>query len=84
MTSNLVAVSPKENTMNTIRLSDQVDTILRDVGDRSGTDLARKAMLHAAQRRHQPIFMTAVAAVCGMLPLAFALRAGRRCFYLLL
>ncbi len=34
------------------------------------------AMLHAAQRRLRPIVMTAIAAVCGMLPLAFALGAG--------
>jgi multidrug efflux pump subunit AcrB len=39
-------------------------------------DLAREAMLHAAQRRLRPIVMTAIAAVCGMLPLAFALGAG--------
>ena len=36
----------------------------------------REAMLHAAQRRLRPIAMTALAAVCGMLPLAFALGAG--------
>ncbi len=36
----------------------------------------REAMLHAAQRRLRPILMTAIAAVCGMLPLAFALGAG--------
>ena len=34
------------------------------------------AMLQAAQRRLRPIVMTAIAAVCGMLPLAFALGAG--------
>jgi CzcA family heavy metal efflux pump len=34
------------------------------------------AMVHAAQRRLRPIMMTAIAAVCGMLPLAFALGAG--------
>ena len=34
------------------------------------------AMMHAAQRRLRPIAMTAIAAVCGMLPLAFALGAG--------
>ena len=33
-------------------------------------------MIHAAQRRLRPIVMTAIAAVCGMLPLAFALGAG--------
>lgn len=37
---------------------------------------ARDAMLHAAQRRLRPILMTAIAAICGMLPLAFALGAG--------
>ncbi|MEO6982848.1 MAG: efflux RND transporter permease subunit, partial [Edaphobacter sp.] len=36
----------------------------------------REAMLHAAQRRLRPIVMTAIAAICGMLPLAFALGAG--------
>ena len=35
-----------------------------------------EAMLHAAQRRLRPILMTAIAAVCGMLPLAFALGSG--------
>ena len=37
---------------------------------------AREAMLHAAQRRLRPIVMTATAAICGMLPLAFALGSG--------
>ncbi|HZB87512.1 MAG TPA: efflux RND transporter permease subunit [Terracidiphilus sp.] len=37
---------------------------------------ARDAMLHAAQRRLRPIVMTALAAICGMLPLAFAIGAG--------
>ncbi len=32
--------------------------------------------MHAAQRRLRPILMTAIAAVCGMLPLAFALGSG--------
>ena len=36
----------------------------------------RDAMLHAAQRRLRPIIMTATAAICGMLPLAFALGSG--------
>jgi CzcA family heavy metal efflux pump len=35
-----------------------------------------EAMMHAAQRRLRPIIMTAIAAICGMLPLAFALGAG--------
>jgi multidrug efflux pump subunit AcrB len=39
---------------------------------------AREAMLHAAQRRLRPIVMTAIAAVCGMLPLAFAIGAGSK------
>jgi len=39
---------------------------------------AREAMVHAAQRRLRPILMTAIAAVCGMLPLAFALGAGSK------
>jgi CzcA family heavy metal efflux pump len=34
------------------------------------------AMTQAAQRRLRPIVMTATAAMCGMLPLAFALGAG--------
>ncbi len=34
------------------------------------------AMMHAARRRLRPIMMTATAAMCGMLPLAFALGAG--------
>jgi CzcA family heavy metal efflux pump len=42
----------------------------------SDSGIARAAMLHAAQRRLRPIFMTAIAAICGMLPLAFALGAG--------
>ena len=37
---------------------------------------AHDAMLNAAQRRLRPIVMTAIAAVCGMLPLAFAIGAG--------
>ncbi|RXH57220.1 efflux RND transporter permease subunit [Granulicella sibirica] len=37
---------------------------------------AREAMIDAAQRRLRPILMTASAAICGMLPLAFALGAG--------
>jgi CzcA family heavy metal efflux pump len=37
---------------------------------------AREAMMHAAQRRLRPILMTALAAISGMLPLAFALGAG--------
>jgi multidrug efflux pump subunit AcrB len=34
------------------------------------------AMLHAGRRRLRPILMTALAAITGMLPLAFALGAG--------
>jgi CzcA family heavy metal efflux pump len=34
------------------------------------------AMIHAAQRRLRPILMTAAAAICGMLPLAFGIGAG--------
>jgi CzcA family heavy metal efflux pump len=37
---------------------------------------AREAMVHAAQRRLRPILMTAIAAVCGMFPLAFAIGSG--------
>ncbi len=40
-----------------------------------GMDL-EEAMLHAARRRLRPILMTALAAITGMLPLAFALGAG--------
>ena len=42
----------------------------------AGANMAREAMLHAAQRRLRPIVMTAIAAVAGMLPLALALGAG--------
>jgi len=42
---------------------------------REGTS-PRDAMMHAAQRRLRPILMTATAAICGMLPLAFALGSG--------
>jgi CzcA family heavy metal efflux pump len=52
------------------------DEKFRAEGDSSNADLAREAMLHAAQRRLRPIVMTAIAAVCGMLPLAFALGSG--------
>jgi multidrug efflux pump subunit AcrB len=41
----------------------------------SGMD-PQQAMLHAAERRRRPILMTAIATVCGMLPLALALGAG--------
>jgi multidrug efflux pump subunit AcrB len=37
---------------------------------------SKEAMLHAARRRLRPILMTALAAITGMLPLAFALGAG--------
>jgi CzcA family heavy metal efflux pump len=37
---------------------------------------AHEAMLQAAQRRLRPILMTALAAMTGMLPLAFAIGAG--------
>ncbi len=36
----------------------------------------REAMFESARRRLRPILMTASAAICGMLPLAFALGAG--------
>jgi CzcA family heavy metal efflux pump len=52
--------------------------LLLDADERyraEGAD-ARRAMLHAAQRRLRPILMTALAAVTGMLPLALALGAG--------
>ena len=38
----------------------------------------REAMRQAAQRRLRPIVMTAIAAICGMLPLAFALGSGSK------
>ena len=52
--------------------------LLLDADERARADGAgaRDAMLHAAQRRLRPIVMTAVAAMCGMLPLAFALGSG--------
>ncbi|MFC5863158.1 efflux RND transporter permease subunit [Acidicapsa dinghuensis] len=42
---------------------------------RLGAD-PREAMRQAAQRRLRPIVMTAIAAICGMLPLAFAIGSG--------
>jgi multidrug efflux pump subunit AcrB len=52
--------------------------LLLDANERFRAEGAapREAMLHAAQRRLRPIVMTALAAVCGMLPLALALGAG--------
>ncbi len=52
--------------------------LLLDADERARADGAgaREAMLQAAQRRLRPIVMTAVAAMCGMLPLAFALGSG--------
>jgi CzcA family heavy metal efflux pump len=52
--------------------------LLLDADDRFRADgvPAMEAMILAAQRRLRPIAMTAIAAVCGMLPLAFALGAG--------
>ena len=52
------------------------DEKYRAAGASGKGDFAREAMVHAAQRRLRPIVMTAIAAVCGMLPLAFALGAG--------
>jgi multidrug efflux pump subunit AcrB len=49
---------------------------IADPGAFLSRDLAREAMLHASQRRLRPIVMTAIAAICGMLPLAFALGSG--------
>jgi len=39
----------------------------------------REAMLHAAQRRLRPIVMTAMAAICGMLPWPSRWAPDRRC-----
>jgi CzcA family heavy metal efflux pump len=52
--------------------------LLLDADERARTEGAEAldAMMHAAQRRLRPIVMTATAAMCGMLPLAFALGAG--------
>jgi CzcA family heavy metal efflux pump len=52
--------------------------LLLDADERSrsqGTS-PREAMVQAAQRRLRPILMTATAAICGMLPLAFAIGSG--------
>ena len=52
--------------------------LLLDADERFRVDglSAREAMLQAAQRRLRPIVMTALAAMTGMLPLAFGLGAG--------
>jgi CzcA family heavy metal efflux pump len=52
--------------------------LLLDADERFRSEGAspKEAMMHAAQRRLRPIVMTAIAAVCGMLPLAFALGSG--------
>ncbi len=52
--------------------------LLLDADERYRAEGASPAdsMMHAAQRRLRPIIMTALAAVCGMLPLALALGAG--------
>ena len=52
--------------------------LLLDADDRFRAEgaSARDSMVMAAQRRLRPILMTALAAVCGMLPLALAFGAG--------
>ena len=52
--------------------------LLLDADERARAEGAEAldAMMHAAQRRLRPIVMTATVAMCGMLPLAFALGAG--------
>jgi CzcA family heavy metal efflux pump len=52
--------------------------LLLDADERARAEGANPldAMMHAARRRLRPIVMTATAAMCGMLPLAFALGAG--------
>ncbi len=53
--------------------------LLLDADDKlraSGLDPKEAMRVQAAQRRLRPIVMTAIAAVCGMLPLAFALGSG--------
>jgi multidrug efflux pump subunit AcrB len=52
--------------------------LLLDADERFRLDglSARDAMLQAAQRRLRPIVMTALAAMTGMLPLAFGIGAG--------
>jgi CzcA family heavy metal efflux pump len=61
-----------------IGIVDKNGILLLDAEERFRAEgaTARDAMLQAAQRRLRPILMTAIAAVCGMLPLAFALGAG--------
>ena len=68
----------EDRSSNSARTSDNAGCMPGDSRTRTqpNRDIAREAMLHAAQRRLRPIFMTAVAAICGMLPLAFGLGAG--------
>jgi CzcA family heavy metal efflux pump len=52
--------------------------LLLDADERARAEgaSALDAMVYAAQRRLRPIVMTAIAAMCGMLPLAFAIGSG--------
>ena len=61
---------------NGILLLDADEKIRATEFNAADPDIARKSMLHAAQRRLRPIMMTAIAAISGMLPLAFALGSG--------
>jgi multidrug efflux pump subunit AcrB len=82
VTTNAPVIADGRPSTVRIRLADNtrasLDAIQSTVFNRSTGYLAalREAMLLAAQRRLRPILMTAVAAIFGMLPLAFAFGAG--------
>jgi len=82
VTTNAPVIADGRPSTVRIRLADNtrasLDAIQSTAFNRSTGYLAalREAMLLAAQRRLRPILMTAVAAIFGMLPLAFAFGAG--------
>ena len=78
VTDTIFNVSSRMGMIMVIGIVAKNGILLLDADERARAEGAgaREAMLHAAQRRLRPIVMTAVAAMCGMLPLAFAFGSG--------